>query len=261
MHHWQMPRVKSQRYNLFNPFPKYLQVRRALERRMRESFEDGQQLPTEHELQVEFRVSRDTIRQALAGLEADGLLLRQAGRGTFFVRPADGLVRQKLTGLAEDFSALQLDTVAELLEACPVQGCDEEARIMGMQGRSLFRIVRSRQFEGTPLAVHEAFVSESLGRKLAAQDLSRGSIAETLTTKLKLRYEEEFQRIEAVAADLPWARVLDVRIGEPLLLVTRLLRVKPDNAAVLFRSWYRADRYCYTIDLSAPVSQVSRRRF
>jgi GntR family transcriptional regulator len=246
-----MPRAKHARDNLFNPFPKYLQVRRALERRMRDGFQDGQQLPTEQALQLEFRVSRDTIRQALAGLESDGLLLRQAGRGTFFVRPEQGLPRQKLTGLAEDFSALHLDTVAELIEAAPTHNHDEEARAMGMQGQPLFRIVRLRRFEGQPLGVHEAYVSVPLGRRLVARDLSHGSIVQALSGRLKLHCEEALQRIEAVAADLPWARMLEVRMGEPLLLVTRLMRVKPDAGSVLFRSWYRADRYCYTIDLSA----------
>jgi len=246
-----MPSRKSPQTTLFNPFPKYLQVRQALERRMKAGYEDGQQLPTEMQLRADFGVSRDTIRQALAGLEADGLLRRHAGRGTFFVRPASGLPRSKLTGLAEDFSALHLDTVAELLEAGPAPGHDEEARTMGMEGARLFRIVRLRHFEGEPLAVHEAFVGESLGAQLIAQNLSHGSIVDTLTRQLKLRHVEEFQRIEAVAADTGWASTLAVRIGEPLLLVTRLLRLTRDGSAVLFRSWYRADRYCYTIDLSA----------
>ena len=218
---------------------------------MKAGYADGQQLPTELQLQDEFGVSRDTIRQALAGLEADGLLRRQAGRGTFFVRPAHGLPRSKLTGLAEDFSALHLDTVAELLQAGPAPGHEEEARIMGMAGCPLFRIVRLRHFEGEPLAVHEAFVGEVLGRQLMELNLSHGSIVDSLSRQLKLRHVEAFQRIESVAADTGWARMLAVRIGEPLLLVTRLLRLTRDGSAVLFRSWYRADRYCYTIDLSA----------
>lgn len=255
-----MPRTKNNKYNLFNPFPKYLQVQRALERRMRDGYQDGQQLPTEQELQVEFRVSRDTIRQALAGLEADGLLLRQAGRGTFFVCPSNRVSRQKLTGLAEDFSALHLDTVAEMLEAAPTQDHEDEAQSMGMSGQPLFRIVRLRKFEGEPLGVHEAYTSVPLGKQLVSGDLSDGSIVQALTGRLRLKYEEELQRIEAIAADLPWASLLEVRIGEPLLLVTRLLRITSDRTAVLFRSWYRADKYCYTIDLSNLPSPPSRRR-
>jgi GntR family transcriptional regulator len=254
-----MPSRKPPRATLFNPFPKYLQVRDALERRMKAEYEDGQQLPTELQLQAEFGVSRDTIRQALAGMEADGLLRRQAGRGTFFVRPAGSLPRGKLTGLAEDFSALHLDTVAQLLETGPVVGFEQEARAMGMDGAALFRIVRLRRFEGEPLAIHEAFVGEALGRQLVELNLSHGSIVDSLTRKLKLRHQEELQRIEAVAADTQWARMLAVRIGEPLLLVTRLLRLTRDGSAVLFRSWYRADRYCYTIDLAA-INRSSRQR-
>lgn len=254
-----MPGHQSSRGTLFNPFPKYLQVRHALERRMKGQYEDGQQLPTELQLQAEFGVSRDTIRQALAGLESDGLLRRQAGRGTFFVKPTHTTPRGKLTGLAEDFSALNLDTVAELLDAGPATGREEEARIMGMAADSLFRVIRLRLFEGAPLAVHEAFVSDELAKQLLALDLSRGSIVECLSRNLKLRYVEELHRVEAVVADTEWARLLAVRIGEPLLLVTRLLRLSHNRSTVLFRSWFRADRYCYTIDLAA-INRSSRLR-
>ena len=43
----------------------------------------GDALPTEQQLTVEGRMSRNTVRQALAELERDGLIRRKAGRGTF----------------------------------------------------------------------------------------------------------------------------------------------------------------------------------
>ena len=48
----------------FNPFPKYLQIRDALIRRMGSEYAVGDQLPTEHALCEEFSVSRETIREA-----------------------------------------------------------------------------------------------------------------------------------------------------------------------------------------------------
>jgi DNA-binding GntR family transcriptional regulator len=48
----------------------------------------GSRCPPETELCVQYGVSRATVRQALGGLEQDGLIERTAGRGTFVRAPA-----------------------------------------------------------------------------------------------------------------------------------------------------------------------------
>lgn len=45
----------------------------------------GSRLPTERQLATSLGVTRSSIRQALAALEADGLISREVGRGTFFM--------------------------------------------------------------------------------------------------------------------------------------------------------------------------------
>jgi GntR family transcriptional regulator of arabinose operon len=45
----------------------------------------GQRLPTELELVTQFRLSRNTVRQALTALEQEGLIYRRRGQGSFYV--------------------------------------------------------------------------------------------------------------------------------------------------------------------------------
>ena len=64
--------------------PKYLQVADILRKEIAEGkFRDGQTLMTEEELRVRFNVSRQTVRQAIALLEDDGLVDRRRGSGTY----------------------------------------------------------------------------------------------------------------------------------------------------------------------------------
>ena len=64
--------------------PKYLQVADILRKEIAEGiFRDGQTLMTEEELRQRFNVSRQTIRQAIALLEDDGLVDRRRGSGTY----------------------------------------------------------------------------------------------------------------------------------------------------------------------------------
>ncbi|MCG8684921.1 MAG: GntR family transcriptional regulator, partial [Desulfobacterales bacterium] len=71
--------------------PKYVTVKNALLRRFDEQrYQDGQKLPTEFELMEELSVSRTTVRQAIGGLEEDGVVERRHGSGTYYKAPASG---------------------------------------------------------------------------------------------------------------------------------------------------------------------------
>jgi GntR family transcriptional regulator len=118
-------------------------------------------------------------------------------------------------------------------------------------GEPLYRISRLRRFEAQPLAFHDAFLPAALGGRVAALDLRHTSIIHELEVTLGLPCMEDYQRIEAVAADAPLARTLEVALGAPLLQITRRVAAGPDQLPVLFRSQFRADRYYYTVDLAA----------
>ena len=64
--------------------PKYLMVAETLRREIAEGvFQDGDKLMTEETMRMRFDVSRQTVRQAIALLEEDGLVDRQRGSGTY----------------------------------------------------------------------------------------------------------------------------------------------------------------------------------
>src|ERR1700730_5395883 len=54
----------------------------------RAGLEPGSRLPTERRLAADLGVTRSGIRLALAALEADGLISREVGRGTFLLDAA-----------------------------------------------------------------------------------------------------------------------------------------------------------------------------
>ena len=62
----------------------YAQVANVIRQRIRSGqWAAGDQLPTLDVLEYEFNVARVTLRQALSLLEAEGMIWRQRGRGTF----------------------------------------------------------------------------------------------------------------------------------------------------------------------------------
>ena len=71
--------------------PFYAQVQDALKEYIEHGdATPGDQLPSEPDLCRLFDVSRTVIRQALRGLESEGLIIRHKGRGTFVAEPKLG---------------------------------------------------------------------------------------------------------------------------------------------------------------------------
>jgi GntR family transcriptional regulator len=233
----------------FNPFPKYLQVREVLKRRMYREYELGEQIPTEAVLGREFGVSRETVREALRGLEQEGLIRRHRAKGTFFIRRPDQPVDDRVTGMIEDFTALKLSTRSKILKVEEIRTPADVMQIPGATDQVL-RISRLRYFEEKPLVVHEAFLPVDTGKRVVALDLSNSAIMQITEEKLRIQSTEERQQIEAMVADTEMARLLDIPIGAPMLFISRLFRIKGSKEFMLFHSYYRADRYRYTLDFT-----------
>ncbi|HEX7163438.1 MAG TPA: GntR family transcriptional regulator [Trebonia sp.] len=84
----------------------------------RDGLGPGSRLPTERQLAVDLGVSRGDIRHALAALEADGLISREVGRGTFLrAAAADDLSADPGRPPAgTDFAPADVMTIRRLLE-------------------------------------------------------------------------------------------------------------------------------------------------
>ena len=97
--------------------PKYEQLVQTLRQTLPQWYADGQRrLPCEQELAARFSVSRQTLRQALAVLEQDGLIEKRRGSGSFL--PGGSQSERRIAVIATSLSDYIFPSLLKDIQAC-----------------------------------------------------------------------------------------------------------------------------------------------
>ncbi len=236
------------------PLPKYHQVYLVLKERLLEGdFADG--LPGELALMANFGVSRVTVRKALELLAAEGLVTRQAGRGT---RPAPGVAlpsvadtpRATRSGLLDNLVSISLGTRIKVLELLTVKASAAVADALAIDiGSPVQKAVRVRSTRQGPLSHITTYVPAQIAEHFGRHELAREPIL-VLLEKSGVQLGRAHQHISARLADAATAQALDVPVGSALLAVRRIVYDQQDRPVQCLHGLYRPDRYEYEIKLS-----------
>ncbi len=241
------------------PLPKYHQIYLVLREQLHEGhFAQG--LPSEMALSKEFGAGRVTVRRALEQLATDGLIVRQAGRGTHPVaRPLsrdaaearNGAGKAKgMTGLLENIVSMSLRTSVKVLELRTIAASEAVADALQIApGSKVQKAVRRRSSQLGPVSHITTYVPDQLARGFGRKDLQRDPILRLLE-KSGVEMGRARQTVSARQADALVAAELDVAVGTALLAVRRLVFDSGDRPVQWLHGLYRPDRYEYQMDIS-----------
>lgn len=209
-----------------SPIPTYLQIAYSLIRKIsEEEWVVGEQLPAENTLAEWFGTSRVTIRQALARLEADGLIRRQRGKGGFVSAkpayivqdlqfPAPGEQRHPLVAPENKVTSRNI-RLAEL-----ETGNRRAARMLRLpENTPLVYLERLFENEGTVVGINRAWFPKFLVPGLVERGLLRDSISATLREIYALSAAEVENFIEAEILDAYSAKILGSAYASPALCI------------------------------------------
>ncbi len=210
----------------------------------------GHALPAERNLSVEYRVSRNVVRDALDLLRREGLIARIPGVGTMLKNSKMCQRLDQLEGLAESLEGYHVSVDNTVLADRQVQANALVAQKLGVaEGSDVVFVERLRIVDGTPFSLDDSYVRTDFAEALLEADLDRKDLFSLL---------EEFQQealgwaevtIEAVAADESIAEILQVQVASPLLLVQRIIYQEDGTPLDLEVIRYRADRFYLTSTL------------
>jgi DNA-binding FadR family transcriptional regulator len=132
---------------------------------------NGNRLPTERELAQALKLSRTTIRNAMALLESEGVVSREVGRGTFLRRDPDSVLSFEIgqpvaSSVVGNVSPADVMSARLLIEPAALAATVENATASDFEEieRCLTggdNAVDFDEFEKWDLALHQAFVRGS----------------------------------------------------------------------------------------------------
>jgi len=205
----------------------------------------GDSLPGELKLAQIHGISRVTIRRALDGLLADGLIERRPGSGTV-VRASGTQPVQIIADFATLMPQLRRmaeDTTARLLSFSYGMPTSHVAESLGLpEGTRVQRAVRLRLSRGLPFSHLTTHVPEAIAEGYSEADLATTPLFRLLEQR-GVQVDHARQTVSAILATPEVAESLEVTVGAALISLTRVVFDAADNGVEHLQALYRPDRY------------------
>ncbi len=232
--------------------PYYIQLIEALKEKIHAGeWQTGDQIPSEPDLCDVYGVSRTVVRQALREIELEGLISRRKGKGTFVSEPKiSESLAQKLTGFYQDMVERGHTIVSQVLHHKVVPANKKVAQYLGIDsGTSVIDIKRLRFIEDEPIVLVSSYLPYELCPPLAETDLTNQSLYEFLEKECGVIIAYGRRSIEAVPANQTEAKLLQIKIGAPLILLNSVSYLEDDTPIEYYHAVHRGDRSRFEVEL------------
>ena len=229
--------------------PYYVQLAAIIRRQIAdETWNVGDRLPTLKDLVATFGVSPMTVRHALAGLEREGLISAERGRGTFVT------AKPEMAGsvpylLIRSPSQRSTELSFRVLASRPAQG---ELRISAEEGLPLdeYRYMKRIFFRnGGPFIVGEYLIARSAYDSIPEKLWGTELISTLLYDAKEVGLTNVRQTFRVVSSMPQEAAELGIRVHEPVVRVRRIFQNARKEVICLAQLVYRTDGVVFDINI------------
>lgn len=202
-----------------NATPLYLQLKNKIKKEIRSGIlRPGDKLPSETQMQKEYKMSRVTVRNAMTELEAEGYIIKVQGKGSYVAQSDMLRLPIGVTSFTEDAKVQGVNFTSEVLEAglkMAESKIDKEFFKL-REDEEIMSVKRVRYADGIPIVVEENHLSCEL-KDLAEEDLTQ-SLYDILINKYHMIPSNKGRRsIKISYATEEIAEYLQLSIGTPVI--------------------------------------------
>jgi len=210
-------------------------------------------LPSERELSQMLGVNRMTLRRALQLVEAQGVLVRRQGDGTYVAEPKIERQAAELVPFTRGMERRGYDPGALVIsqEQRPAESAVAKELDIPVAA-SVYYIRRLRLLNREPVMLERLTLPTRRFPGLERFDLSQRSVYDVLEKEYGVVVVRARQSLEPVAATDFEAELLEVEPGAPMMLERRLAYDQDDRPVEYGRDLYRGDRFRFVTEM-API--------
>lgn len=233
-----------------SPVRLYHQLMEILRSRiLRNAWSLGEKLPTEQELCEQYGVSRITVRQALAALEREGLVVRKQGLGTFASIPRIEQNLASFYSFSQEFKKLGLTPRTEVVDFSIEVADVHLQQILDLKADStVYQFTRLRLANEVPIAIESTYLPGSLFPGLTKDILAELPLYEVMNTRYGVTANSARESFGAVALREAEAEVFGLPVGAPALDLERLA-YSGQRCVEYTRGVVRGDKFRFHVKL------------
>lgn len=227
--------------------PQYKKLYSKLRRQIVEGdFAPGDILPSESELFRKHKVTQPVIRQALALLVTDGLILKHQGKGSIVQsRPVGvGIASMQGTDLTSQNNDPCIQT--RILEGPRLIAWPKDLFIIPEKielKQSCISLERIRSVNQQVVFLERFYIPSQLLPGIETQSLDNRSFYDVLALEYQITIIRSEQKFMAVSADKHLAKLLHTKISTPLIRLERRLETSKDGMAIYSSLFAVTDNY------------------
>ncbi|QJR82534.1 UTRA domain-containing protein [Alteromonas pelagimontana] len=201
--------------------PRYITIKSALLDAIESGeLQPGDQIDSENQLALRYKVSRMTARRAMTELVEEGILARSQGLGTFVSdsRPMSSML--KIVGVQEEIRSRGHQYQARLLVKDKIFASEQQSKWLGVAPGAELYFTRVVHYENqVAVQLEERLVSPVWAPDYLQQDFNKVTANEYLNLVAPLTEADHI--VEAMLPSDTDADVLEIPLQQPCLRITR----------------------------------------
>ena len=193
--------------------PLYYQLQEELRHNIKAGiYKSGEMIPTEKVLELNYGVSRITVRKAIEELAHEGLLTKKQGKGTVVTRKLLEDDTSVLKGFTEKMEALGKKVSTEVLSIEEIKADESISKNLDISiGEQVMKIKRLRKIDGEILEIFTVYIPSKYGIPVT-EDFSESVFGIYSKYGLKPSYSDRI--IQAINIDKEVAVLLGAHKGD-----------------------------------------------